>query len=180
MRIRHHAAAVAVSILATLVLAGPAFATTHTVQALDSNGGPPFHFSPATITIKAGDTITWTNAGTIPHTATGSGFDSGTLNPGQSFSHTFTSVGTISYHCTFHQALGMVGTIVVEAAGTTPPPPTGGTGGTGSSSGGEPTGTAAPLPNTGSSSSTVPFLFGGAALVLVGGIVLLILRRRPA
>ena len=46
MRIRHQAAAVAVSLLAALALAGPAFAAMHTVQALDTAGGPPFHFSP--------------------------------------------------------------------------------------------------------------------------------------
>ena len=175
MRIRHSIAAVAVSLFVTLALAGPALAGTFTVQALDSNGGPPFHFSPSTITIHVGDTVVWHNGGTVPHTATGSGFDSGNLNPGQSYSHTFSSAGTFAYHCQYHQALGMVGTVVVQAASTSPPPGGGGGGGVPPADG-----SGGALPNTGDSNTTLPFLLIGGGLVVAGGIVLLAVRRHSA
>jgi plastocyanin len=72
-------------------------------------------FAPATIQAKVGQKITWNQRGQIAHTVTaseGAKFDSGPLNPGQSFSYTPTKAGTIQYLCSFHQ--GMVGTIVVK------------------------------------------------------------------
>lgn len=68
-------------------------------------------FVPATITINPGDTVTWTNDDSVPHTATGSGFDTGMLSKGQSGSHTFSSAGTFDYICTTHPA--MKGQVVV-------------------------------------------------------------------
>jgi plastocyanin len=64
-----------------------------------------------------------------------SAFDSGTLNAPATFAHTFATAGTFGYHCTFHQSLGMVGSVVVSAgavdstasvtgAGTSFTPPT--------------------------------------------------------
>jgi plastocyanin len=72
-----------------------------------------FAFSPATITIHVGDTVTWTNNGPSPHTATASShsFDTGTLAKGASASHTFTQPGTYAYICTIHPF--MHGTVVV-------------------------------------------------------------------
>ena len=71
-------------------------------------------FSPNSITISVGDTITWTNLDSMSHTATGdnSEFDSGTLGKDQSFSFTFTTTGTYTYHCAFHS--GMTATIIVQ------------------------------------------------------------------
>ena len=76
-----------------------------------------FEFSPATITVNEGDTVTWTNKGPTPHTATAEdgSFDTGNLNQGQSGSATFTSAGTIAYICTPHPF--MTGKVVVKAAG---------------------------------------------------------------
>jgi plastocyanin len=78
-----------------------------------------FKFTPATITIQAGDTVTWTNDGPSEHTATASNgsFNTGILKKGQSASHTFTQPGTYAYICTIHP--WMHGTIVVEASTTT-------------------------------------------------------------
>lgn len=73
-----------------------------------------FAFGPAAITINAGDTITWTNQDAAPHTATGSGFDTGNLAKGQSGSHTFATAGTFSYVCSIHPS--MKGTVTVVAA----------------------------------------------------------------
>ncbi len=75
--------------------------------------------------------MTWVNNDTVPHTATSDTgvWDSGTLNPGQSFSFTFNDAGTFPYHCAIHGAASMSGTIVVENASPTPsasptePPP---------------------------------------------------------
>lgn len=73
-----------------------------------------FAFSPATLTIAVGDTVTWTNNDSAAHTATADddSFDSGSLNRGDSFSHTFDEAGTYAYICTFHP--NMTGEIVVE------------------------------------------------------------------
>lgn len=63
-----------------------------------------FFFSPAQLNVQPGTTVTWTNQGKAPHTVTADdgSFDSETLQPGQSFSHTFQSTGTVAYHCEIH------------------------------------------------------------------------------
>jgi plastocyanin len=76
-----------------------------------------FNFTPATVTIKAGTTVTWTNTTGTPHTVTSDAgapapFDSGTVNAGGgTFSFTFTQPGSYGYHCNFHTY--MQGTVVV-------------------------------------------------------------------
>jgi len=78
-------------------------------------------FSPAVLTIPAGTTVTWTNTGGggIQHTVTSStagyGFNSGLLNPGQTFSYTFVRPGTYDYFCIPHVAFGMTGQVIVTA-----------------------------------------------------------------
>ncbi len=83
-----------------------------------------FKFSPGSLTIHAGDTVTWTNAGPSSHTATASdhSFDTGILAKGASASHTFGTAGTFAYACTIHAF--MHGTIVVLASTTTSTPST--------------------------------------------------------
>jgi plastocyanin len=80
---------------------------THEVAIVD------FAFAPATLEIQVGDTVTWTNQDTAPHTATAEdgAFDSGTMAQGASFSHTFSAAGTFPYRCDFHS--NMEGTITV-------------------------------------------------------------------
>ncbi len=75
-------------------------------------------FSPEPLEVHAGDTVVWTQAGTEVHTITAddNSFDSGVLNPGDTFSHTFDRVGTYTYHCTLHPF--MKGTVRVAAAST--------------------------------------------------------------
>ena len=80
-----------------------------------------FAFEPAQIAIGVGDTVTWTNNGQAPHTATGNDRDalqSGTIAPGQSFSQRFDTAGTIEYFCEFHP--NMLGTINVGGGGAAP------------------------------------------------------------
>jgi plastocyanin len=76
-----------------------------------------FTFNPATLTVKAGTTVTWTNRDDIPHglAATNNAFKrSQALDTDDSFSFTFTTPGTYQYFCYIHPH--MTGTIVVEAA----------------------------------------------------------------
>jgi hypothetical protein len=71
--------------------------------------------------VLAGATVIWTNDGRAPHTVTGDFADSGVLDPGQTFSHTFAESGEFSYFCAIHPQ--MTGTIRVSAgaaAGSTP------------------------------------------------------------
>ena len=85
-----------------------------------------FTFNPATVTIQVGDTVVWTNAGGV-HTVTGLGAEAfcGPAAIPVSCSTTFMTAGTYPYQCNFHQAQGMVGSvIVVSASGTNGPPAT--------------------------------------------------------
>jgi plastocyanin len=72
-------------------------------------------FSPGTLEVRVGDTVTFTNDGGVDHTVTatsGAKFDSGSLAPGATFKFTAEKAGTVSYVCTFHP--GMQGTIEVS------------------------------------------------------------------
>jgi plastocyanin len=92
-------------------------------------------FDPAHVTIKSGQTITWKNESQMPHTATGNPsqnpvvkshpeyvqlpagaepWGSQMLQPGDSYSHTFTTPGEYRYICIPHVLSGMRGTVTVE------------------------------------------------------------------
>jgi plastocyanin len=72
-------------------------------------------FSPANFTVKVGKSVTWINKDTMPHTVTSDSglFDSGNMNPGQTWSHTFTQTGVYKYYCTLHN--WMKGNVTVTA-----------------------------------------------------------------
>lgn len=63
-----------------------------------------FAFNPATISVKAGSSVTWTNTGSTAHTVTAddNSFDSGNVNGGATYSQTFATAGTFAYHCKIH------------------------------------------------------------------------------
>ncbi len=74
-----------------------------------------FAFSPSSLTVKVGTTVTWRNDDNTGHTVTsdtGSELESALLTQGNTFSHTFNSVGTFPYHCTPHPF--MTASIIVE------------------------------------------------------------------
>lgn len=71
-----------------------------------------FVFLPAEITISKGETVTWINQDSAPHTATGSGFDSGFMGKDATFSFTFNEAGTFDYICTYHPY--MKGKVIVN------------------------------------------------------------------
>jgi plastocyanin len=73
-----------------------------------------FSFTPTTVTIPVGTTVTWTNADDIPHTVVSDDktFKSKALDTDEKFSYTFTKAGTYSYFCSLHPK--MTAKIVVQ------------------------------------------------------------------
>ncbi|MFH1150916.1 MAG: cupredoxin domain-containing protein [Actinomycetota bacterium] len=69
-------------------------------------------FSPAEVTIKVGEAVSWMNDDSVAHTITGADFDSGEIQPGMEFIRTFTKPGTYDYHCTIHPT--MTGKTIVQ------------------------------------------------------------------
>ncbi len=71
-------------------------------------------FVPGRIEIEAGTTVEWTNNDPLAHTVTAAdrSFDSGLVQSGQTWRHTFTQPGTYDYTCTPHPF--MKGTVVVK------------------------------------------------------------------
>jgi plastocyanin len=69
-------------------------------------------FNPASMTVSIGTTVTWTNKDSLTHNVTGSGWQSGNLLFGTSFSYTFSQSGTFDYHCSIHPF--MTGKIIVQ------------------------------------------------------------------
>jgi plastocyanin len=138
-----------------------------------------FFFSPASVTVSVGDTVTWRNTGQAPHNATGNGgsFSTATIDNGESASHTFNSAGTFSYICTIHPQ--MKGTVRVLSANS------GGGGGSGGSAGSSGSGTsessAVASPSAAGDSNTLPMTgMAAGALALVGATLLasgLLVRR---
>ncbi len=134
-------------------------------------------YSPASVSIAAGDTVTWSNNGQAPHSATADdgSFDTGVFNSGQSRSETFSRAGTFTYFCTIHANMhGSVRVLAAASGGGK-----GGGGSAGSSSAGtsesaavaspEAAGTSTSLAGTGL--ETLGLAATGLAL-LAGGIAL--------
>jgi len=105
------------------------FAQGKTVEVAMKQGAKS-QFDPETVTIAAGDSVKWTNSGYITHSVTfdpkmaskqgavalPSGvapFDSGDIEEDGTFTHTFSVKGTYKYVCKFHEAMGMIGTVIV-------------------------------------------------------------------
>ena len=71
----------------------------------------------------------WVNNGAVEHEPSGTGFDVGPIQPGNSGTFTFNTEGTFPYVCKIHPSI-MTGTITVNATGqntgggTTTPTPT--------------------------------------------------------
>jgi plastocyanin len=73
-----------------------------------------FQFSPATLTVPKGTTVTWTNRDDMVHTVTSTTrvFSSPSLETDATFSYTFTSPGTYTYFCALHPR--MTATVIVN------------------------------------------------------------------
>ena len=76
-----------------------------------------FAFTPATLTVTAGTTVTWKNDDDSPHRIGDKNgtFKSAALDTDDTFSHTFAAPGEYPYICTIHPY--MVGKIIVKPAG---------------------------------------------------------------
>ena len=120
---------VAAAALALVLPATAAAQSGNAVAVVDSS------FEPASLTVPAGASVTWTSSGSLPHTVTSSSgaFDSNPdcasfsdggsgacMDNGETYSFTFDTPGTYAYYCKLHGTSaggGMAGTIVVQAAG---------------------------------------------------------------
>lgn len=136
-----------------------------------------YDFTPTSVTIDEGDTVTWRNDGPTTHTATSDDgtFDTGPLAKGSTGQYRFEKAGTYAYHCTPHPQ--MKATVVVKA-GSGNDSDTGGSSPSGSdssSSSGDGGGSGhSNLPHTGLQIAAVAI--AGFALLAVGAA----LRRRLA
>ena len=76
-----------------------------------------FNFTPLTLVVAPGTTVTWTNADDTPHTVREKDgkFKSAALDTDDTFSQTFTAPGEYEYFCSIHPR--MVGKIIVKPAG---------------------------------------------------------------
>ncbi len=94
--------------------APPAASTSSKPVAGNSVTISNFAFSPATVTVAVGTTVTWTNKDSVAHTVTSDtgAFDSGNLSPNGTYSYKFTTSGTFPYHCGIHTY--MKGTVIVQ------------------------------------------------------------------
>lgn len=88
-------------------------------------------FTPDTVRIKRGQTVKWDNTSLLAHSVTGDPskasiegsarvpkrakpFDSGMMDPKQTFTHTFSVSGTYKYFCIPHEGAKMYGWVIVE------------------------------------------------------------------
>jgi len=85
-----------------------------------------YAFSPSSLTVAAGSTITWTNMDTAPHTVTVSSgpvkFNSPTLQKGDTFTYTFAKAGTYQYYCAVHPDMKASVTVTGDTPTPTPTP----------------------------------------------------------
>ncbi|HSW98893.1 MAG TPA: cupredoxin family copper-binding protein [Candidatus Saccharimonadales bacterium] len=85
-------------------------ASSSTPTAADAVSIQNFAFGPANITVKVGDTVTWTNKDSTAHTVTADTASSdapasGDVAPGSTYSFTFKRAGTYIYHCAIHPSM---------------------------------------------------------------------------
>ena len=88
-------------------------------QATAADAGPQviidnYAFSPASLTVKVGTTVTWINQDDDAHTvdSTQGKFKSGTMNKGGRFEFRFTEAGEYPFFCRFHPK--MTGKVIVQ------------------------------------------------------------------
>ena len=104
-----------------VLLAPPAASAPATAQAGEEAEIVDFDFSPRRLTVEAGTTVTWSNTGERPHTATDRGgtFDTRPIAPGASAEVTLSTPGTYFYFCRINPAK-MNGVLTVEPGADEP------------------------------------------------------------
>jgi plastocyanin len=123
-------------------------------------------YSPRSVTIDVGDTVTWSNNGAAQHSATADdgSFDTGVFGPGASRSHTFNSAGTFDYFCTVH-GQAQSGTVTVASTGG---------GGGGGGGGGQSEAAAVASDGAAGSSTSLPSTGWNALPPMIVGVLLLL------
>ncbi|KRR15488.1 amicyanin [Bradyrhizobium lablabi] len=97
-----------IAVVATMLLSARAARAEDIAVHIDN-----FVFEPAQLTVKVGQTVTWTNRDDIPHTVVCAGkFRSKTMDTDGTFSFTFTAPGDYKYFCSLHPH--MTGMVKVE------------------------------------------------------------------
>ena len=108
---------------ATLVLASTAAWAANSSAQIVNCPPAPGCFSPNPITVKVGDSVSWTNNGSVTHTATSNtgAWDTGPIASGATSSAvSFNTAGSFAYHCAIHPS--MTGTVIVSAVNAPPAP----------------------------------------------------------
>jgi plastocyanin len=97
-----------------LLLIGKEYANAESTGAASAVKIDNFSFTPVTVTVSVGTTVTWTNADDIPHTVVSDdkSFKSKALDTDERFSYSFTKPGTYSYFCSIHPK--MTAKVVVQ------------------------------------------------------------------
>lgn len=157
-----------VAVISALAFAAVASATDQPVTVQG------FQFQTPSVTVNAGDTVTWTNKDSAAHTVTAdNGAFDNPLPAGGSTTITFSQAGTFTYHCTIHPS--MKGAVVVQAAAAS--------GGAAATPRTAVAGAAAPATGSGvapaTSSAPLFFVLGGMLLAAaLGSVSLAAFRRR--
>ena len=119
--LRRLAAVLAASAVLTLALGGCAqsnAANASPVATTTVDLPPSYKFAPASIVVKAGSTVTWTNHDNFTHSVHfldgGLPSDPMVMQPGQTVTFTFAQAGTFRYECHFHPQ-NMQGTVTVAS-----------------------------------------------------------------
>lgn len=120
---------IAAFVIVAIVLSGVGGYVVYNRTTTDTSSGPAsvddavqtnevsiqnFKYSPTTIKVEVGTTVTWTNKDTVQHNVLGDSLtdlNGPLLDKGKSFTYTFTEAGTYGYHCAPHPY--MKGTVVV-------------------------------------------------------------------
>ena len=83
---------------------------------IEISGPNKFSFSPNSLTIRVGDSVTWVNSASFPFTVVSDNssdpFDSGSIAVGMSYVHTFNTPGIFHYHSSIPNTTG---TVTVES-----------------------------------------------------------------
>ena len=83
-------------------------ATAITVNIADNR------FQPATLSVKAGTTVTWVHTGQVTHNVLSvqvADLRSPDLRPGDRYSYTFKTPGTYTYYCSYHEGMSAAITV---------------------------------------------------------------------
>jgi plastocyanin len=151
----------ALSLVALALFAPTAGAQGETMTVSIKN----FAFDPPNATVAPGTTVTWVNNDQVPHTVTANdgAFDSGTLQPGQSYSFAFDKPGTYAYHCNIHPDM----TATVAVSGTSASPSASPSGSASASA--SPSASGSPSASASGSTSGPPSLTAGASSSPIAG-----------